>query len=145
MYLCNQRIASAAYFACFQIEVIFWCIKVISLIPKIYIRDKFKQLLQLIWGVFALNFGNNYWTLKNSYSLFLCFYYIQHIAFDILCSSKCILMHGHATKWLSLVLSQAMAAGRPWLMSSSQHWQCEVYSHNFSNWPWNQFPLIPKL
>lgn len=59
-------------------------------------------------------------------------------------SSKCILMHGHATKWLSLVLSQARAVGRPWLMLSYQHCRGKVYSHNFSNWPWNQFPLIPK-
>lgn len=63
---------------------------------------------------------------------------------DILRSCKCILIHGHATKWLSLVLSQAMAAGRPWLMLNYQHPQCKAYSHNFSNWPWNQFPVIPK-
>lgn len=63
---------------------------------------------------------------------------------DILCACKCILIPGHATKWLSLVLSQAMAAERPWLMLNHQHPQCKPYSHNFSNWPWNQFPLIPK-
>lgn len=43
---------------------------------------------------------------------------------DILCCHKCFPVHGHATKWLSLALSQAKAAGGPWLMLSHQHHRC---------------------
>lgn len=43
---------------------------------------------------------------------------------DILCCHKCFPAHGHATKWLSLALSQAKAAGGPWLMLGHQHHRC---------------------